>query len=404
MRWAALLALVACTNAGDDPILGDTGFDTDTGVPAESDTDGADTDVPDEPDPEPTPVDEVRRHDCGGIEPADVGPFGGRIALTFDDGPHLTHTVSIVDTLRARNIPATFFVLGQRVADMSTWTLVDELVADPLFDLANHSWDHPDFTTLAPIARRAQIEDTQDILATFGADSPFFRFPFGSSNCATHDDVTDRGYSVTGWHIDTADWCYANLGVPGTCTQDDYWRIPLEYESDMRGFIVEQALRYDGGILLLHDIHGWVADELPAILDDLEDAGFTFVALDDATTFPNLVANTPEDIPYLGEACDPANDLCFHAEYFAWCEPTTPAGDVGVCTMPCEGLCPDRDGAATTFCAEVSTGAGQCTSYAEDLNGDCPDVPGTSPRSMDRHVGASGVSSATRTVCAPTDW
>ncbi|HEX8279930.1 MAG TPA: polysaccharide deacetylase family protein, partial [Chthoniobacterales bacterium] len=39
------------------------------------------------------------------------------IAITFDDGPHATLTPKLLDLLAARRIKATFFVIGQNVAE-----------------------------------------------------------------------------------------------------------------------------------------------------------------------------------------------------------------------------------------------------------------------------------------------
>ena len=66
----ALFLLTACPSLPED--TGDTGPDVDTELDTE-----ADTGMHHEP--------EVRRYDCGGIEPADAGPLGGRVTLTFDD-------------------------------------------------------------------------------------------------------------------------------------------------------------------------------------------------------------------------------------------------------------------------------------------------------------------------------
>lgn len=395
-RIPALLILCAC---GGPPPEVDPDIDT-------GDTDITDSAAPPTPTPSPTPtpVPATRRHDCGGIEPADLAPLAGRIALTFDDGPHPTHTATILEELQARDIPATFFVVGERLSESASWLLVDRIVADSRYILANHSWDHSNLADLSVRARDAQIDDTSALIETFGPSPLYFRFPFGASTCRSHDDVTDRALRVTGWHIDTADWCYSAVGATGVCLESDYWRVPPEHEGDMIAYTVEQAQRYDGGIVLLHDIHAWTAEVLPDLLDALENAGFTFVALDDLDAFPNLNAGTPADMPYLGESCDTVADTCFHAEYFAWCEPTDLATTDGICTMPCEGLCPDRDGAALTFCAELSTGAGQCTSRAESLNDWCADLPGAVPLTMDRHIGSSGASVSRQQVCGAEDW
>ena len=108
-----------------------------------------------------------------------------------------------------------------------------------------------------------------------------------------------------------------------------------------------------------------------------------------------VLAGTPADLPYLGEACSLVDDRCWLVEDLAWCEPVFPddvSSDAGVCTMPCEGTCLDRDGAATTFCAEVDPGAGQCIGRADPINLWCDLVPGTEARLFSRFVGDSGVS------------
>jgi len=175
----------------------------------------------------------------------------------------------------------------------------------------------------------------------------------------------------------------------------------------MIGWTMEQIRRHDGGIVLLHDIHLWTAATLEALVIAIEAEGFTFVALDDASAWPNLVAGTPADLPYLGEPCDLLDDRCWLVEDLAWCEPIDPidsASTAGVCTMPCEGLCLDRDGAATTFCAELLPGAGQCIGRAEAINGFCALVPGTISRTFDRFIGDSGAAATSAEVCAPPHW
>ena len=348
-----------------------------------------------------------RRYDCQGMDPADAAPLGGYVALTFDDGPRVGTTDAIVAILRAYQVPATFFVLGERLEDPGTWDLVEELIADPLFDLANHSTTHADLTGPSPPEAAEEVDTTTELLASFGAEPAFFRFPYGLSDCELADAVRDRGYLLAGWHIDTGDWCYAS-GEVGVCEQRDYWRIPEEYSADMLGFSMEQIRRYDGGVVLFHDIHQYTADELEAFILAVQSEGYTFVALDDGEAFPNLKAGTPHDFPWQGEPCQVGEaDECWQVEYLSWCEPVAPdepGNTDGICTIDCEGYCLDRAGAATTFCATVPPGTGQCTSYAEAINESCALVPGTEPWDTERYVGSSGVPDASATVCAPPHW
>lgn len=345
------------------------------------------------PTPVPTPpVD--RRWDCAGLDPADPAPLGGRVALTFDDGPHPTVTPAVLEALRAEDVPATFFLLGIELEDPARWPLVEEMVDDPLFTIANHSWSHPALTSLSETAMYEEIDDTTALLETF-APIDFFRFPYGLSDCSAVDGVRDRGLHVTGWHVDTVDWCY---GADGICTPDDYSRIPPEYADDMLGFTMEQIERFDGGIVLLHDIHQSTADFVPELITALKDAGYTFTSLDDLHTFPRLLADDPVDLPFLGEACDPVDDACWQVEYSSFCLPVGD-GTSGICTLPCEGTCADRAGAATTFCMATETGAGECVARAHPVNDGCARLPGTERVAADRFVGSSSASPLTVDVC-----
>ena len=388
MRHAFPLLLLAACN-GDVLDTMDTGFDPDTSVDPDTDT---------EPDTEPPPV---LRGDCSGIEPADAAPLGGYVTLTFDDGPDATQTAELIAWLDANDIPATFMVLGEQLDDPTRDAVTQAIVDNPLFTIGNHSYDHANLSNLGIGGAMAQVDETDALIESFGGETGYFRFPYGATTCELTDRVRETGHIVTGWHIDTGDWCYAAVGVEGVCLQEDYWRIPTEYEADMRGFILEQVDRYDGGILLFHDIHAWTVDIIPDVVSDLQQAGYTFVPLTSETAWPNLNAGTKAEFPYLGEPCDVTDDRCYEAEYMSWCQPVDDDGIRGVCTLDCEGLCPDRPGSATTFCAETSPDYGQCLARSGPINASCGLVDGSTPTTYDRFVGESGASAATATVCAP---
>lgn len=74
----------------------------------------------------------------------------------------------------------------------------------------------------------------------------------------------------------------------------------------------------------------------------------------------------------------------------------------GFCSLPCEGLCPDRPGEAYTFCVASDTqGTGVCASYSATQNSFCGDIPGAEQREMTRYVGSSSLAARRRTVCMP---
>lgn len=66
-------------------------------------------------------------------------------ALTFDDGPHPTNTLEILELLDKHDAKATFFMLGNRV---DFYPDIAKVIAEKGHELGNHTWTHKDLTTL----------------------------------------------------------------------------------------------------------------------------------------------------------------------------------------------------------------------------------------------------------------
>ena len=108
---------------------------------------------------------------------------------------------------------------------------------------------------------------------------------------------------------------------------------------------------------------------------------------------------------WIGTACEHDSDCNFtggDAHGFCY-DFVDPRGERrGICSLPCEGVCPDREGEALTFCAPADVpGAGICVSTPDDANGYCADLTGTVIAEEARFVGDSGVDVDIREVCAP---
>ena len=108
----------------------------------------------------------------------------------------------------------------------------------------------------------------------------------------------------------------------------------------------------------------------------------------------------PSKDPWIGSSCAADKDCNFTTSgKKATC--TLGSQGAGVCTVPCEGFCPDKAGTPVTFCAAFPDGAGRCVSRAEAMNQLCAAVPGTTPTLAERKVGTSGAQAAKTTVCLP---
>jgi peptidoglycan/xylan/chitin deacetylase (PgdA/CDA1 family) len=135
--------------------------------------------------------------DAGGLVAADppVGVVtslpgqGTAMALTIDDGVSGEVVAAYAQLAADTGIRLTFFPNGC----YRSWT--DGAAAlRPLVDagqvaLGNHTWSHPDLTTLGDGEVAGEIARNRDFLQnTFGAGStPFFRPPYGA-----HDERVDR--------------------------------------------------------------------------------------------------------------------------------------------------------------------------------------------------------------------
>ncbi|MEO7714343.1 MAG: glycosyltransferase [Gemmatimonadaceae bacterium] len=136
---------------------------------------------------------------------------GRKIALTFDDGPDPVWTPAILDTLRARHAPATFFVIGAHA--LSHPGLVRRLWSDG-HEVGNHTYTHPNLALTSPLVTRLELDATERLLeALLDRRSAFFRPPyFGDAEPTTADELVpvgiagDLGYLTAGLHIDSEDW------------------------------------------------------------------------------------------------------------------------------------------------------------------------------------------------------
>lgn len=128
----------------------------------------------------------------------------GLVALTFDDGPSPRVTPRLVRLLGRLDVPATFFMVGTRVAadpDLA------RSVADAGFVIGNHTWEHTDLTgQTGPEIRRA-LQRTRDALVEAGVPAPTLtRPPYGAVDDRVRRVLAAAGYTPVLWTIDSRDW------------------------------------------------------------------------------------------------------------------------------------------------------------------------------------------------------
>lgn len=181
-----------------------------------------------------------------------------RIALTFDAGSEAGPTPAMLDMLKSAGLHCTFFLSGQFVDAYPE--LVTRMAADG-HELANHSYSHPDFTTISAAEVDSQLARTEArIVGLTGLSSkPFFRFPYGRRSNSLVDRVNADGYLSVSWTVDAYDW------EPSRAPQAIYSRV-------MSGVS-------PGAIVLMHCGSPQEAQVLPSIINDLRAAGYTLVTV-----------------------------------------------------------------------------------------------------------------------------
>jgi peptidoglycan/xylan/chitin deacetylase (PgdA/CDA1 family) len=182
------------------------------------------------------------------------GPY---IAITFDDGPHGVNTPRLLAMLRERKIRATFFLLGECVAENPE--VAKEIVKEG-HEVGNHSWSHPNLNKLSADSIRDQFERTHNVITQeVGVAPVLMRPPYGNLSLQQRSLAhATWGYPTIIWDVDSLDWKHRN---------------PAKTES------IIMANTKPGSIILCHDIHKTTIDAMPSVLDKLLAKGFKFVTV-----------------------------------------------------------------------------------------------------------------------------
>jgi peptidoglycan/xylan/chitin deacetylase (PgdA/CDA1 family) len=128
---------------------------------------------------------------------------GTSLALTIDDGTS-TEVVAAFTTLAAETgVRLTFFPNGRYSSWADNARALQPMVDSGQIALGNHTWSHPDLTTLSDAEVADEIARNRDFLRdTFGVrDSPFFRPPFGARDERIDRIAADVGHpTVVMWN------------------------------------------------------------------------------------------------------------------------------------------------------------------------------------------------------------
>ncbi len=176
------------------------------------------------------------------------------VALTFDDGPRSSTTGPLLDGLALREVPATFFLVGNRIPGNED--LVRRMAAEG-HQIGIHTYDHVELKGLSRQDFDLQVGKTRALITQLvGEGNYWLRPPYG---------LMDRqagqwcGGPVILWSVDPEDWKDDNI--------DRIVAAVVEHVSD-------------GDIILLHDLFPSSAQAALRVVDTLLARGCCFVTVE----------------------------------------------------------------------------------------------------------------------------
>lgn len=185
------------------------------------------------------------------VELAEEPPLA---ALTFDDGPRAETTGELLEGLALREIPATFFLVGERIEGNEA--LLKQM-KDAGHQIGIHTYHHVKLTEVNQEQYQEEIGKTRALLSqALGEGDYWLRPPYGIYD----DNVKHWADSpLVLWSVDPEDWKDQNKE-----------RVVSHVVSHVR----------DGDIILLHDIYHSSVQAALEIVDELTDRGFCFVTVE----------------------------------------------------------------------------------------------------------------------------
>lgn len=185
------------------------------------------------------------------------------VALTFDDGPNGKATPKILDTLEKYGVVATFFDLGQNMANYPKVVKREETIG---CEVESHTYAHKNLNKLTSAQIKADMEKAEKVYQNVLGHKPsLVRPPYGNANSTVKSTLK---YPLINWDIDTLDWKSRNA------------------ESVLKE--IHKYSDYDGRIILMHGIYNSTAEAVEKLVPELIDKGYQLVTVSEMAKYKNV--------------------------------------------------------------------------------------------------------------------
>lgn len=124
--------------------------------------------------------------------------------FTFDDGPSLKYTPSILNVLRKYHVHGTFFVIGNRCEESPQ--LIRQLAAEG-HAIGIHGYRHQSVATTNAEQTLWEVKKTDEVLWKIANVHPqFYRPPYGRVSKDGEEAIQESGHTLVFWSVDSRDW------------------------------------------------------------------------------------------------------------------------------------------------------------------------------------------------------
>ncbi|RMZ69097.1 polysaccharide deacetylase [Pyrenophora seminiperda CCB06] len=316
------------------------------------------------------------RPKLGSVPYGGAGIYGcndpGNVAITYDDGPFI-YTEGVLQQFEARGAHATFFITGNnngKGAIDEKWADVIKKMYDGGHQVASHTWSHQDLSKITKDQAYDQMVHNEMALRNIIGKYPtYMRPPYSSCNDQCQSVVSDLGYVVTYFDLDTDDYNHLN-------------DIQVAKDNFKKGIDTRNDAPADGDRLAIgHDIHQQTAENLTVyMLEYLYSQGLKAVTVGECLQDPK--ENWYRD----STPAPPSNSTTPAASAPAPATPTGPTSKDGMCgatgaQQSCVGFV-GTDGllgeccSGPGFCGRTSD---YCGANCQAGFGKCGDQPSSAP-------------------------
>lgn len=190
-----------------------------------------------------------------------VGPNEKSVYLTFDAGYDNGMLDKILDTLKEKNVKATFFITGDFVKRFPELVI---RISQEGHLACNHSYSHKKITSLTKDELNNDLTKLENEYYNLtGLEMiHYFRPPEGEFDRTSLLNLKELGYKTIFWSIAYKDWVVDKQSGKDYCVKT----------------IMDNL--HNGAIILMHSVSSSNQEALSTVIDKITNEGYTFKTVD----------------------------------------------------------------------------------------------------------------------------